>query len=105
MHSLRLAHDKRDVIVASGARLSAKRYLHVTGFEVKPGDNTAPEWQGMVSLEAEGTAEDKLEMERRLGGGDPSKAIMGPWEVLREKSMMGTVWLRIIRETIQQDRG
>lgn len=98
MRSIRLAHDRRDVTVASGARLSAKRYLHVAGFEVKPGDNVAPEWQGMVSLEAEGTAEGKREIEKRIGGGDPTKAVIGPWEVVREKSMMGTVWLRLIRE-------
>ena len=99
MRSMRLGHDRRDVTVASGARLTAKRYLHVAGFEVKPGDNAAPEWHGLVSLESEGTAEGKLEIERRIGGGDKSKAVMGPWEVVREKSMMGTVWLRLVRET------
>lgn len=99
--SIRLAHDRRDVTVASGARLSAKRYLHVAGFEIKPGDKVAPEWHGMVSLEAEGTGEGKTELERRLGNGDSSKVVMGPWEVVREKSMTGTVWLRLIREPIE----
>ena len=95
---MRLGHDRRDVTVASGARLTAKRYLHVAGFEVNAGANVAPEWYGMVSLESEGTAEGKLEIEKRIGGGEGSKAVMGPWEVVREKSMMGTVWLRLIRE-------
>ena len=98
MKSLRLAFDRRDVTTTSGARLSAKRYLHVSGFEVKPGENTAPEWQGMVSLESEGTAEGKMELERRLGGGEAGKAVVGPWEIVREKSMMGTIWLRLVKE-------
>ena len=99
LRSIRLAHDRRDMTVTSGARVSAKRYLHVAGFEIKPGDHVAPEWHGMVSLESEGTAEGKMEIERRLGLGDPLKAIMGPWEVVRERSMTGTVWLRLIRES------
>jgi len=99
MKSVRLAHDRRDVTVSSGARLTAKRYLHVAGFEVRPGDNVSPEWLGMVSLEAEGTAEGKTDIQNRLGGGAGSRAIMGPWEVVREKSMMGTIWLRLVRES------
>ena len=94
--SIRLAHDRRDVTIASGSRLSAKRYLHVAGFELRSGDTVAPEWYGMVSLEAEGTMEGRREMERRLGGGDGMKAPMAPWEVIREKSMLGTVWLRLV---------
>ncbi|KAK4683748.1 hypothetical protein P7C73_g6480, partial [Tremellales sp. Uapishka_1] len=100
--SMRLAHDRTDVTVASGARLTAKRYLHVAGFEVNQthvnGGAAHPEWQGMVSLETEGTAEGKEEMERRCGWGDGRKTTLAPWEVVREKSMLGTVWLRLVRE-------
>ena len=98
MGAIRLAFDRRDVTTSSGARISAKRYLHVTGFEVRQGDQTAPEWQGMISLESEGTAEGKMELERRLGGGDPNRAVMGAWEVIREKSMMGTIWLKLVKD-------
>ncbi|WWC92409.1 uncharacterized protein L201_007366 [Kwoniella dendrophila CBS 6074] len=97
MQSIRLAYDRRDVTVSSGARLSAKRYLHVAGFEIRPQDRAAPEWRGMVSLEAEGTAEGKQDIERRLVGVNGGRPIMGPWEVVREKSMIGTVWLRLIK--------
>lgn len=98
MESLRLAADRRDVTVASGARISAKRYLHVAGFEVGDGDEASPEWRGLVSVEADGTAEGRRELERRLGSGDPSRAVMGPWELIREKSMAGTVWLRLVKD-------
>ncbi|WOO82103.1 uncharacterized protein LOC62_04G005605 [Vanrija pseudolonga] len=98
MNSLRLAYDRRDVTVASGARLSAKRYLHVAGLEIRPGDRVAADWQGMVTLEAEGTAEGKAEMEARFGRGDPTRAVMGPWEVVRERSLLGSLWLRLVRE-------
>jgi hypothetical protein len=98
MSSLRIAYDRRDVTVASGARVAAKRYLHVAGVEIRPGDRAAPEWAGMISLEAEGTAEGKADMAARLGNGDPSRAVMGPWEVVRERSMMGSIWLRLVRE-------
>jgi len=101
MASLRLAYDRRDVTVASGARVSAKRYLHVAGVEIGPNDRVAPEWHGMVSLESEGTAEGRAEMEARFGHGDPSRAVMGPWEVVRERSMMGSIWLRLVREQPQ----
>ncbi|WVQ63611.1 uncharacterized protein L199_001764 [Kwoniella botswanensis] len=97
MKSIRLAYDRRDVTVASGARLSAKRYLHVAGFEVHQADPVAPEWYGMVSLEAEGTAEGKQDIEARLVGLNGSRPVMGPWELVREKSMMGTIWLRLIK--------
>lgn len=78
--------------VASGSRVTAKRYLHVAGFEIGDDDPAAAEWRGMVSLEADGTAEGKREMQRRFQG------LMGPWEIVREKSMSGTVWLRLIQE-------
>ncbi|ORY31308.1 hypothetical protein BCR39DRAFT_465990, partial [Naematelia encephala] len=96
--SLRLAFDRRDVITASGAILNAKRYLHVTGFEVSAAP-AAQEWFGMVTLEAEGTAEGRRDLERRIGSGDPTRAVMGPWEVVREKSMLGAIWLRLVPET------
>ena len=95
MSALRLAYDRRDVTVSSGARVTAKRYIHVTGFEVSPGQGISPEWQGIVSLEAEGTAEGKVEIEKRLGGGDTRRAVKGAWEIVREKSMKGNVWLRL----------
>ncbi|KAL7422978.1 hypothetical protein Q5752_002276 [Cryptotrichosporon argae] len=100
--SIRLAYDRRDVTVASGARLSAKRYLHVAGLELGPADRCALEWAGLLSLEAEGTQEGKRDLEERLGWGQPARAIMGPWEVVRDKSMMGTVWLRLVKETPRQ---
>lgn len=99
MRSVRLAYERRDHTTTSGARISAKRYLHVGGIEVKPGDRVAPEWQGMISLEAEGTAEGRQAMEARFGHGDPTRAVMGPWEVVRERSMLGSLWLRLIPET------
>ncbi|BEJ07260.1 hypothetical protein CcaverHIS641_0405290 [Cutaneotrichosporon cavernicola] len=99
MNSVRLAYERRDHMTTSGARISAKRYLHVGGIEVKAGDRVAPEWQGMISLEAEGTAEGRQAMEARFGHGDPARVIMGPWEVVRERSMLGSLWLRLIPES------
>jgi hypothetical protein len=114
--AIRLAYDRTDVTVTSGARLAAKRYLHVTGFEIGQPETagsvdggsglgngaTDRGWQGMVSLETEGTAEAKVELERRLGVGRETERngqeLLAPWEVVREKSMMGTVWLRLVRE-------
>ncbi|GMK59359.1 hypothetical protein CspeluHIS016_0703740 [Cutaneotrichosporon spelunceum] len=98
MNSVRLAYERRDHTTSSGARISAKRYLHVGGIEVKAGDRVAPEWQGMISLEAEGTAEGRQAMEARFGHGDAARAVMGPWEVVRERSMLGSLWLRLIPE-------
>lgn len=96
MSALRLAYDRRDVTVSSGARVTAKRYIHVTGFEIQPMQGISPEWEGIVSLEAEGTVEGKAEMERRLGNGDPGQAIKGPWEIVREKTMRGNLWLKLV---------
>jgi hypothetical protein len=96
MAALRLAYDRRDVTVSSGARVTAKRYIHVTGFEIQPDQGIVPEWEGLVSLEAEGTVEGKAEMERRLGHGESGRAIKGPWEIVREKSMRGNVWLKLV---------
>jgi hypothetical protein len=98
LNSMRLASDRRDMTVASGARISAKRYLYVTGVEIGTSDKAAPDWHGMVSLEAEGTAEGKAELERRFGMGDGRGAPLAPWEIVKEKSMGGTVWLRLVRE-------
>jgi hypothetical protein len=83
--------------VASGARISAKRYLYVAGVEIGPQNKAAPEWHGMVSLEAEGTAEGKAELIRRFGAGPASETPLAAWEIVKEKSMGGTVWLRVAR--------
>ncbi|WVQ95317.1 hypothetical protein IAU59_002412 [Kwoniella sp. CBS 9459] len=104
LQSLRLAYDRRDVTVASGARLSAKRYLHVAGFEIKPTDRVAQEWCGTVSLEAEGTAEGKADLEQRLVGSQGARPLVGPWELVREKSMTGTIWLRLLKEKDPQEQ-
>ncbi|WWC65281.1 uncharacterized protein I303_107898 [Kwoniella dejecticola CBS 10117] len=98
LQSIRLAYDRRDVTTASGARLSAKRYLHVAGFEVGPQDRVAPEWQGMVSLETEGTAEARQDLEKRLIGVGGARPLVGPWELVRDKSMIGTIWLRLVKQ-------
>jgi len=99
---MRLASDRRDMTVASGARISAKRYLYVTGVEIGLNDKVAPEWHGMVSLEAEGTSEGRAELERRFGTGHPSSAPLAAWEIVKEKSMGGTVWLRLTKERTRQ---
>ena len=91
--SLRLAFDRRDMTIASGAKLTAKRYLYVSGFEVSAEDATAAEWQGTVSLEAEGTAEAKASMMERFITGRRY-----PWEIVREKSMSGLIWLKLVKE-------
>ena len=90
--SLRLAWERSDVTVATGARMVAKRYLHTAGFEITPDDPAAAEWHGMISLEAEGTAEGKADIIKRFGG-------LSPWEVVRERSMSGLVWLRVVDES------
>ncbi|WVR08695.1 hypothetical protein IAU60_005753 [Kwoniella sp. DSM 27419] len=95
--SMRLAYDRRDVTVASGARLSAKRYLHVAGFAVESSARVAPGWHGMITLEAEATAEGKEDLEQRLVGPPGSRPVMGAWELVREKSMMGNIWLRLVK--------
>jgi len=91
--SLRLAFDRRDMTIASGAKLTAKRYLYVAGFEIKGDGPHAPEWHGTVSLEAEGTAEAKAAMIERFTAGKRY-----PWEIVREKSMSGLVWLKLVKE-------
>lgn len=95
--SIRLAFDRRDVTVTSGQRVVAKRFLHVAGFEITAHDKVASEWLGMVSLEAEGTAEGKSVLEHRLGYGNPTECVTGPWEVVRDKSMAGNIWLRLVK--------
>lgn len=95
LKTVRLAYDRRDVTTASGARLSAKRYLHVAGFEIVESDHPCREWQGMVTLEAEGTLEGKAELERHFMA---KRHLSGPWEIVGEKSMSGSVWLRLRKE-------
>lgn len=92
-NSIRLAHDRHDLVISSGARVSTKRYLYVAGFEIKPGDKAVSDWCGMITLEAEGTAEGRADLQRRFG---QSKNM--PWEIVKEKSMAGNVWLRLIKE-------
>lgn len=100
LRSMRLASDRRDMTIASGSRISAKRYLYVAGVEITASDKTASEWQGMVSLEAEGTAEGKSDLEARFGSAHDRKAPLAPWEIIKEKSMGGTVWLRLVKEKV-----
>lgn len=96
-HSIRLAFDRRDVITASGARVSAKRYLYVAGFQIESAAPVSSSWAGMISLETEGTAEGRKELESRLGDGDSRRVASGPWEVVAEKSLQGSIWLRLLR--------
>lgn len=95
---MRLASDRRDVTIASGAKIAAKRFLYVAGVEIKVHDKAAIEWHGMVSLEAEGTAEGKADLEARFGPGGAQHGLLAPWEIIKEKSMGGTVWLRLVKE-------
>lgn len=101
MASIRLAYDHKDVLVSTG-RASAKRCIHVTGFEVpqeayerqREQGGVDREW-GIITLEAEGTGEGRAELERRLGYGDAARVGREAWEVVREKSV-GSVWLRAV---------
>lgn len=93
MNSLRLATDRRDIMTTSGAQMTAKRYITVAGFEIRPSDNVVTEWSGLVTLEADGTAEGREAMLARLE--KPERA--SPWQIITEKSMRGSVWLRLIR--------
>lgn len=104
LRSMRLASDRRDMTVASGARISAKRFLYVAGVEISSVNKAAPEWHGMVSLEAEGTAEGKAELVRRFGTGSVNETPLAAWEVVKEKSMGGTVWLRVARAPSEQSQ-
>lgn len=98
--TLRLAFDRRDITTARGEKVVAKRYLHVAGFQISPQQrfSACEEWEGMVTLESEGTAEGRAEMLKRFGraGVEESrvKPVRGAWEVLREKSLGGSVWLK-----------
>lgn len=94
--SLRLTFERRDITTARGERVAAKRYLHVAGFEISPSNahHACEEWQGMVTLESEGTAEGRTQIMSRLGGNGPAQP--GPWQVVRDKCMGGTVWLRLV---------
>lgn len=95
---MRLASDRRDVTITSGAKITAKRFLYVAGVEIRPHDKAAAEWHGMVSLEAEGTAEGKADLESRFGPAGGRTGPLAPWEIVKEKSMGGTVWLRLVKE-------
>lgn len=95
--SLRLTFERRDITTARGERVAAKRYLHVAGFDIRPENahHACEEWHGMVTLESEGTAEGRAQILARLGGsGGPAQ--VGPWQVVRDKCMGGTVWLRLV---------
>lgn len=99
VNSLRLAFERSDITTTRGEKVIAKRYLHVCGFEITAdtGNLACEEWQGMVTLEAEGTAEGRASMLRRLGRATNESRIpaqRGPWEIVPEKSLGGTVWLR-----------
>lgn len=91
--SIRLATDRQDIVTASGAQMSAKRYITVAGFEIRPSDSVVTEWCGLVTLEADGTAEGREAMVSRLG--HPERP--SPWQIVTEKSMRGSVWLRLVR--------
>lgn len=97
--TLRLAFARSDITTTRGDKVSAKRYLHVVGFEISPQSrhHAAEEWFGMVSIEAEGTAEGRNELLRRLGRGPEGQKMAphkGPFEILRDKSLGGNIWLR-----------
>ncbi|TYJ52722.1 hypothetical protein B9479_006656 [Cryptococcus floricola] len=99
LSSLRLAYDRRDMTVSSGARVNAKRYLHIAGFEVRAGTGADAAWEGFVSLEGEGTAEGKRDIEQRLvGDGRGGRPVIGAWEIVREKCMVGNIWLKLVKE-------
>jgi hypothetical protein len=97
--TIRLAFERSDIATSRGEKIVAKRYLHVCGFEISSGAShlACEEWQGMVTLEAEGTAEGRASLLRRLGRAANESRIhaeRGPWEIIPEKSLGGTVWLR-----------
>lgn len=91
--TLRLATDRQEILTASGVQMTAKRYITVAGFEIRPSDNVLAEWCGLVTLEADGTAEGREAMISRLEHLERA----GPWQIVTEKSMRGSVWLRLIR--------
>jgi hypothetical protein len=100
--TLRLAFARSDITTTRGDKVTAKRYLHVIGFQITPQTRhqAVEEWYGMVSIEAEGTAEGRKELLRRLGrtpDGNKIQAHKGPFEIVREKSLGGNVWLRSVQ--------
>lgn len=96
--TLRLAFDRRDVTTARGDKVVAKRYLQVAGFQITPADSfVCEDWEGMITLEADGTAEGRNEILQRLGRSPAMQTVrpvIGAWEIVREKSLGGSVWLR-----------
>lgn len=103
--TIRLAFERSDITTTRGEKVVAKRYLHVCGFEITSdaGHLACEEWQGMVTLEAEGTAEGRASLLRRLGRAANETRVQaqrGPWEIIREKSLGGTVWLRYVAGSV-----
>lgn len=101
INTIRLAFERSDITTTRGEKVIAKRYLHVCGFEITSDSAhvACEDWQGMVTLEAEGTAEGRASLLRRLGRSTNESRIpaqRGPWEIIREKSLGGTVWLRCV---------
>lgn len=101
VETLRLAFARSDVTTTRGDKVTAKRYLHVIGFEINAHKKhqAVEDWYGMVSIEAEGTAEGRRELLRRLGRDSQGRRVQphrGPYEVVREKSLGGNIWLRSV---------
>ena len=97
--TLRLAFARSDITTTRGDKVTAKRYLHVIGFQItaQTKHQAVDDWFGMVSIESEGTAEGRKELLRRLGRTPEGAKIpshKGPFEVVREKSLGGNMWLR-----------
>jgi hypothetical protein len=97
--TLRLAFDRTDITTARGERMVAKRYLHVAGFQITPDNHriAVEDWEGMVTIEGDGTAEGRNEILRRIGKTPDlrsSNKVRGPWEIIRGKSLGGSVWLK-----------
>ena len=99
VETLRLAFARSDITTTRGDKVTAKRYLHVIGFEInaQTKHQAVDDWFGMVSIEAEGTAEGRRELLRRLGRDGQGRRVQphrGPYEVVRDKSLGGNIWLR-----------
>ena len=97
--TLRLAFARSDITTTRGDKVTAKRYLHVVGFEIsaRTKHQAVEDWYGMISIEAEGTAEGRRELLRRLGRDNQGRRVQphrGPYEVVREKSLGGNIWLK-----------
>lgn len=51
-----------------------------------------------MSLESEGMVEGKRDIEKRLVGVRGGRLIVGFWEVVRDKCMVGNIWLKLVKE-------